>query len=420
MGQSCSTPPSDTKNYDLASSFGKFFKDICTENKILSQETIALIQSHLSEGNIQDTASVIRDALSDIEKAPIDIAVTGETRAGKFSFINALRGVRPEEEGAAETGVVKTTVERVPYKHPKFPSVTVWDLPGIGTTRFPPHNYLQEMKFQEYDIFFIISAKHFTPNDTQLCVAIKKMRKNFYFVRTNVDSDLDKERVRKCRPLSPEEKKHVLQKIKTDCVTNLQKTKVTNSPVFLVSSFEVSGYDFPDLQTTLLRELPAYKRHIFMLSLPAVVEATMDRKSNSLKQKIWLDALKIRVPDPILAVSYFSPEEVDSLRETLTLYRSYFQLDDASLEQVAKDLHVSMVELKANLKSHCLLPIERLDESLGRMLWRCVPFYLLNGGLIATDACISRKFYLHNYLLDVVVSDAKYLLKKREILRVRQ
>ena len=156
--QPSSSRPSRLTAQLLVFSFENFFKNFKKESKILSEETITLIESHLEDKNLQGALSEISHALSNIDKAPLNIAVTGETGTGKSSFINALRGVRGEEEGAAPTGVVETTMKRTPYPHPKLPNVTIWDLPGIGTTNFTPQNYLTEMKFGEYDFFIIISA----------------------------------------------------------------------------------------------------------------------------------------------------------------------------------------------------------------------------------------------------------------------
>jgi hypothetical protein len=47
----------------------------------------------------------------------------------------------------ATVGVVETTMNRTPYRNPNIPNVIIWDLPGIGTTNFPPKHYLKKMQF---------------------------------------------------------------------------------------------------------------------------------------------------------------------------------------------------------------------------------------------------------------------------------
>lgn len=409
MGQASSSTTPDKKPHDLTSSFDKFFSTFKMESKILSPETIASIQSHLEKGNIQKTVSAINDALRNIENAPLNIAVTGESGAGKSTFINALRGVGHEENGAAATGVVETTMKRTSYQHPKFPKVTVWDLPGIGTTNFQPRKYLKKMMFGEYDFFLIISATRFKENDAQLAKAIAKMNKHFYFIRTKIDSDIYNQQT--CTPKTFNREK-LLEQIRGDCLKHLTDNDINGAQVFLVSSIHVSDYDFPKLETTLLEELPAHKRHIFLQCLPSVTEAAIDRKRDSLKQMVWLEALKAGASATIPMVGFINDNDIKKLKDTLTLYRSYFGLDDASLEIIAKDFQVSVQELKENIKSPHLLSVDR-DESVGEKLLKYIEkVFSVTGGFVATGLYFRKTFYLQNYFLDTVVGDAKVLLKK--------
>ncbi|VTJ90031.1 interferon-gamma-inducible GTPase 10-like [Marmota monax] len=412
MGQASSSTTPNKEAQDFTFSCDKFFKTFKMESKILSPETIASIQSHLDEGNIQKTVSAINDALKNIQNAPLNIAVTGESGAGKSTFINALRGVGHEEKDAAATGVVETTMERIPYQHPKLPNVIIWDLPGIGTTNFQPRKYLKKMMFGDYDFFIIIPYTLFKENDAHLAKAIAKMNKQFYFVRTKIDSDIYNQKI--CTPKSFNRDK-LLQKIRDDCLKHLEDNNINGAQVFLVSSIHVSNYDFPNLETTLLKELPAHKRYIFMQCLPSVTEAVIDQKRDSLKQMVWLEALKAGASATIPMMGLINDNDIEKLKETLTLYRSYFGLDDASLENMAKDFQVSMQELKANIKSPHLLSVDR-DESLGeKVLTYIEKVCSVTGGFLATGLYFRKVFYLQTYFLDTVVSDAKVLLK-REVL----
>ncbi|XP_036051733.1 uncharacterized protein LOC118589020 [Onychomys torridus] len=396
----------------LASSFENFFKNFRKENKILSEETITLIESHLENKNLPGAASVISDALRNIDRAPLNIAVTGETGVGKSSFINALRGVRDEEEGAAPTGVVETTMKRTPYPHPKLPTVTIWDLPGIGSTTFPPQNYLTEMKFGEYDFFVIISATRFKDSDAHLAKAITKMNTKFYFVRTKIDDDIRNEQRRKPKIFN---KDGVLKEIRENCSKHLQKALSSEPPVFLVSNFDKSAFDFPELETTLLRELPAHKRHIFMMSLHSVTETAIDRKRDFLKQKIWLEALKAGAWATI-SFGGLIRDKTQKVEETLDLYRSYFGLDDASLEKIAKDFNVSVNEVKAHLKSLHLLTRTK-DMSLEEKLLKYIEYISsVTGGPLAAGLYFRKTYYLKSLFIDTVSSDAKTLLNKEEFL----
>lgn len=127
---------------------------------------------------------------------------------------------------------------------------------------------------------------------------------------------------------------------------------------------------------------------------------------------VWLEALKAGASATIPMVGLLNDNNMEKLKETLTHYRSFFGLDDASLENMAKDFQVSMQELKANIKSPHLLLVDR-DESLKEKLLKCIEkVFSVTGGLLATGLYFRKNFYLQTYFLDTVVSDAKVLLKK--------
>uniref|UniRef100_A0A8C6A151 IRG-type G domain-containing protein n=1 Tax=Marmota marmota marmota TaxID=9994 RepID=A0A8C6A151_MARMA len=392
-----------------AFSFNKYFKNFKMENKIISQNTISLIESHLQKGNIQGAASVINVALREIDNAPLDLAVTGESGAGKSSFINALRGVGHEGKDAAPVGVVETTMKRTPYKHPNFPNVKIWDLPGIGSPNFQPKDYLEKVKFREYDFFIIVSATRFKKNDLDLAKAIKIMKKNFYFVRTKVDSDLQNEEISKPTTFDREK---VLQQIRENCVRNIKENIIDEPQVFLISNNNLSEYDFPIMMDTLMKDLPAQKHHLFMLSLPNVTEAAIERKRDAQQQYIWLDALRGGVSAIMPLQIIISNNKMEKLQKILNNYQVLFGVDEPSLKALAKQLGVPVEQLKDSIKSPTLLETEK-EETVGEMFMRYLKNVLINGGgLLGAGLYCQEIYYMQLLMLDTVADDAKVLLKE--------
>ncbi|KAL6041177.1 hypothetical protein STEG23_022883, partial [Scotinomys teguina] len=366
MGQKSSSSKNE-HHHELASSFIEYFTKINIEDKILPQETIASIELSLTRGDIQGANSSITDALKKIDSVPLNVAVTGESGAGKSALINVLRGVGHEEEGAAETGVVETTMERHPYKHPNIPNVVIWDLPGIGTTKFPPKYYLEKMKFNEYDFFIIVSATRFRKNDIDLAKAVCMMKRDFYFIRTKVDSDLkDEEDLKPCTF----DREKVLQKIRSNCVKNFQENNIEEPPIFLISNKYLSDYDFPLLMDKMVNALPVHKRHLFMLSLPNITGAVIERKRKFLKEWIWLDAFANTLLSIIPSEAKFLMDNhAEILKRSMNFYRTVFGVDDVSLYFLAKDWKVCTVnwntwELSSVLHTHA----ERLTPAPGDLV----------------------------------------------------
>ncbi|KAK7810323.1 hypothetical protein U0070_009357 [Myodes glareolus] len=408
MGQYFSDTSKNEDCGELESSFTTYFKMTNTESKIITQEIIDSIELHLTKGNIQGANSVIRDALKNIDNIPINIAVTGEFGAGKSSLINALMGVGPEDEGAAEVGVVPTTMRRTPYKHPKIQTLTLWDLPGIGTVNFPPKDYLEKVKFQEYDFFIIVSATRFTKLELDLAKAIRFMKKNYYLVRTKVDRDLDNEK--KCNPRTFDREK-TLHQIRSMYVNTFSQNNMDAPQIFLVSNMYLSDYDFPVLMDTLIKDLPAQKRHNFMLSLPNITEAAIDRKNKSMQQTVWSEAFKAGLLATVPVVGILR-DDVEKLKEKLNHYRVLFGVDDESLEVMAKDSQVPVEQLKKLIKSPYLLETEG-ETTLGELFLKYLEkFASATGGPLATGLYFRKTFYLQFLFLDTVTEDAKVLLRQ--------
>nr|XP_024655593.1 interferon-inducible GTPase 5-like [Maylandia zebra] len=272
----------------------------------------------------------------------LNIAITGESGAGKSTFVNALRGMSDYDEGAAPTGVTETISEVTPYLHPNYPNVTSWDLPGIGTTRFPADKYLELVGFEKFDFFIIISDTLFTENDVKLSQEIHRMKKKFYFVRSKIDNNIRAEGRK--RDFSEEE---TLTKIRDDCIKGLQTQGIESPQVFLVSSFELHLYNFSLLHGTLDRDLPAHKRDALLRAMPNFNPEIISKKKQALKSRVkyWatLSAAGAAVPVPCLSIDV----DLVMLVGVVTDYVFAFGLDVPSLMRLSDRTGVPYADLCA-------------------------------------------------------------------------
>uniref|UniRef100_A0A8C8S4I2 IRG-type G domain-containing protein n=1 Tax=Pelusios castaneus TaxID=367368 RepID=A0A8C8S4I2_9SAUR len=314
----------------------------------LSKEELEEVKDAFETLNLSGAAAKLQEGLSSLEKIPLNIAITGESGAGKSSFVNAIRGLKDEDEGAAKTDVVETTMEPTAYPNPLLPNVKIWDLPGIGTPNFLPDKYLKQVKFNSYDFFIIITSERFTSNHTKLAQEIHKMGKNFYYVRSKVDNDLHA--AQKCRPSTYSEE-GILQKIRENCINNLKKAGEVSPRVFLICNWKPDKYDFPLIWDTLANDLNPEKKQAFILALPIISAEIVEKKKASLKEHIWKLALMscalAIIPIPGLSFAC----DVGILLVNMKIYLTAFGLNDDSLIRLAKQVGKPVAELKSVIKA---------------------------------------------------------------------
>uniref|UniRef100_A0A674I9K6 IRG-type G domain-containing protein n=1 Tax=Terrapene triunguis TaxID=2587831 RepID=A0A674I9K6_9SAUR len=291
-----------------------------------------------------EVASIAQAELESFKSTILNIAVTGETGAGKSSFINALQGLTAEGDGAAPTGVTETMTEPTVYPYPNHPNVRLWDLPGTGTPDFQPNTYLKQVNFKCYDFFVIIASECFKGIHMALAREIERMGKRFYFVRSKVDEDLCNEERDHPRTFSQES---VLERLRMDCRKHLQKAGISNPEIFLLSSCEFTKYDAPGLVKTLQDDIQGLQRLAFLLSLPNLSAEIIEEKKAALKKWIWLISLASAfvnvIPIPGISVAC----DISILLGSMIAFYKYFGLDDGSLANLARQTGKPIAELKA-------------------------------------------------------------------------
>lgn len=142
-----------------------------------SEQSIDKYKNELDKNGLTGLKDLLSKDLESWKSTVVHIAVTGASGAGKSSFINSIRGLTPEDPGAAEVGVNETTLKCNRYEHPRNKSFVVSDLPGVGTPNFPKETYLKKICFDQYDFFIIISKDRFTELDLWLAQEIREQKK---------------------------------------------------------------------------------------------------------------------------------------------------------------------------------------------------------------------------------------------------
>ncbi|XP_076733710.1 interferon-inducible GTPase 5-like isoform X2 [Maylandia zebra] len=388
-------------------------------------EEIPGVREALKNNDIAAAVARIQQVLERENNIPLNIAITGETGSGKSTFVNALRGLSNGDEGAAPAGVVETTSEVTPYPHPNYPNVTLWDLPGIGSTKFSADEYLMLVGFEKFDFFIIISDTRFRENDVKLAQEIQRMKKKFYFVRSKIDNDINAEK--RNRDFNKEE---TLTKIRDDCVHRLRDLGVESPQVFLVSSFELHLYDFSLLHKTLERDLPKNKRDALLRAMPNISLEIINKKKKTFKHRLyWLaaqSALGAAVPVPGLSIAV----DAALLVGVVTDYVFAFGLDVPSLKRLSDRTGVPYADLQAVIFSP-LAAAEITKELLLKVIVqlgsvatliaaeevsRFIPFI---GIPIAMGLSSITTYNILNLILDKLADDAQKLFEMTLNLKIK-
>jgi len=148
------------------------------------------VKKAFQSGGVEACRNLLERKRDEWKYIPLNVAVIGNSGVGKSSFINAIRRLTADDEGAAEVGVTQTTVDIRSYSHPSNPLLKFWDLPGVGTDRFPKETYLTDIGVDRFDFFLLITSARFMENDTWLGKEFRKRNKKYFFVRTKIEVDI--------------------------------------------------------------------------------------------------------------------------------------------------------------------------------------------------------------------------------------
>ncbi|KAF8243398.1 P-loop containing nucleoside triphosphate hydrolase protein [Wilcoxina mikolae CBS 423.85] len=140
----------------------------------------------------------------------LHFAVSGPSGSGKSSLINAFRGLRAKDRGAAKVGVVETTSIMARYPDPRteppFPRFVWYDVPGAGTANIPAWQYFNKQGLFIFDFIILVYDARFTKIDADILENCRRFQIPAFIVRSkanmhiqnmrNEDDDLEYDEAR--------------------------------------------------------------------------------------------------------------------------------------------------------------------------------------------------------------------------------
>ncbi|XP_041052012.1 T-cell-specific guanine nucleotide triphosphate-binding protein 2-like [Carcharodon carcharias] len=338
------------------------------------------LQSMYNTGELEGVILQIKSKSDNLDNVQLNIAVLGDVGSGKSTFINAMRGLRSSDHGAAPTGNEETWMEPTKYPCQDLPNVQLWDLPGMNSFGFELNNYLKKVKFESFDFFIIVSQARFRENDGEIAKKIQEQGKEFYYVRSKIDNDaysLKKQGA---------DLNEGWRTIRRDCINNFQTVGVTPPDIFLISSFDLEEYDFLRLKSTLTRDLPSIKSNVLSLSVPKIMLDVTEPKRRMLMKRVWLlailagavGAVPVSVPVPMSVPVPVPVLSVITIIGLTVAGRIYLQkqlgLSDKLLQSLASKVAKPSSVLKAEM-NHRLprkMPLAVTNVLLGITIVTCM------------------------------------------------
>ena len=384
----------------------------------LLQEDLEELKKAFNSGGVEECRSMLERKLDEWKNIPLNVAVIGNCGVGKSSFINAIRRITVDDEGAAEVGVTETTKKIRSYPHPDNQMMKFWDLPGVGTNEFLRSTYLADIDVDRYDFFLLLTATRFTDNDTWLANELVKRNKIYVFVRTKIGVNISKNK--KAHPRTHNERV-VLKDIRESTLQYLRANGCDNIPMFLIDSYQLKKFDFEQLEHRLVKDIPKMKKNVLIMSLQATSKKMIHLKVAGLRSRMWkvaaLSGAVATVPLPGVFISF----DIDLVVEEAEFYYRQLGLDETSLKRYAKLASCDYLQLRSVVDSRlgCRVIgvegikklLEELSKSVPALVTSAVMdevsrFFSTTGSVVGASLTIAGTYYALKLILEKMESVA--------------
>ncbi|XP_066573973.1 interferon-inducible GTPase 5-like [Amia ocellicauda] len=339
-----------------------------------------------------------KEAVEGLVRSKIHIAVAGEPGTEKLAFINVIRGLEEDEEEGPSS-----KEEPTKYCHPKFPRVKIWDLPCLPASNFSPDAYLEKIRLGRYEAVLVTTSEEFASEYVMLSSAIVAAKTPVYFVLL----------------ASLEDSPQSLQEKKRKNKERLKLAGLEAPRVFLVSRQNLGRLEFLSLLDAMEKDLPEMKMNLLLISLPVFAASMLQKKKKAFKNYILKDASYSAGVNSIPLPEVGAKLDHRHLEKVLTRIRDSFDLDNASLQRLARRMDQPVEELKSVLASEISMDINKNlvigllakakgQESLASKMLEASPVRYLKK---SSQSMATTYFMLHS-AMDELEEDAKRVLEK--------
>jgi len=180
----------------------------------------------------------------------VHFAVAGMSGSGKSSLINAFRGLRNRDAGAAVVGGIERTLQvtRYPDANPGNPFVW-YEIPGAGAVKRHDWQYFNDQGLYVFDSIVVLFDNRFTVTDIAILDNAKRFNIPTYIVRSKADqcirnimmdsgydSDDDNEDIERRNKRYDAARKQFIEQTRKSVQIYLENANLPDQRVYIISS----------------------------------------------------------------------------------------------------------------------------------------------------------------------------------------